>query len=85
MRNQSDSPATRNDLLRRMPQDATADEVQAGTSGTWLCWYGHATKHYWAMPLSPHPWDGWVEGDTPESLTARIAAVDYYHGQRERP
>ncbi|TYK51232.1 hypothetical protein [Actinomadura decatromicini] len=67
-----------------MPQDTTAQSIQSQTRGRWVCWYGHATGHYWGMPRPPYPWFGIVEGDSPEMLTARIAEVDKYHGRGRR-
>lgn len=84
MRNLPEPASTSSDLLRRVPQDTTARQLQAETRGRWLCWYGHATGHYWGTPCQPYPWNGVVEADTPETLTARIAEVDTYHGRGQR-
>ncbi|MGI5204069.1 hypothetical protein ACQEU6_21125 [Spirillospora sp. CA-108201] len=85
MSNLPDPAPTMSDLLRRLPQDATAAQLQAWTGDRWVCWYGHITGHYWGMPRHPYPWRGVVEGVTPEALAARMTEVDAYHGHGRRP
>lgn len=76
-----DTKTVKCDLLRMVPQDAHARELQDRTDG-WIIWYGHATARYWAMPRPPYPWWGLVEGDTPERLTARLTRVEANYGRQ---
>ncbi len=45
-----------------------------------MVWYGHHTRHWWAMPRPPYPWFGLVEGRTPADLPARVREVQAYYG-----
>ena len=59
--------------------DVPAD-LQSRIGGRWLTWYGHHTRHWWAMPRPPYPWFGLVEGRTPADLPARVREVQAYYG-----
>jgi hypothetical protein len=61
------------------PQDALARHLQARTNGRWLCWYGHHTHRFWAMP-TPTGLPILIEGETAADLTRAIAEVDAYYG-----
>ncbi|GLZ14571.1 hypothetical protein Acsp04_48060 [Actinomadura sp. NBRC 104425] len=65
---------------RRRPEDVLARAVQATTRGRWLCWFGRATRRYWAMAPRSYPWSGLLESDTPEGLAAAIGQVELFYG-----
>ncbi len=71
--------------LARVPQDDTARRIQAQVGGRWVCWYGHATGHYWAMPRAIDGWYGAVEATTPDRLAALIARFETDSGRGGRP
>jgi len=55
-------------------------DLQRQIGRQWLVWYGHHTRHWWAMPRPPYPWFGLVEGRTPADLPARVREVQAYYG-----
>ncbi|MFI0481761.1 hypothetical protein [Actinomadura sp. 9N215] len=69
-----------------MPEDTTALQVQAQTRGRWVCWYGHATEHYWGTPRPPYPrFGGVVEAETPEELFKRMGEIHVKYAPGRRP
>lgn len=68
------------DLLRAVPEDEAARQLQRQTGGRWLAWFGHATGDFWATRTAPYPWNGLMCRSTPEALHAAMAELDALHG-----